>query len=605
MASTAASNSSSTIAVRGPQIQAKTQIQPQTLRFSSEQELDLKEAGQDGSPNRSSRNISSTSSSSCCSLTSTPSSSSNSNSNGSSEESATRPKQATTKPTGGSSLKRQSPGMKSSYALTSLLQQHQDQQDGDGETERKAQSMLLSKSMSLPPSDPSTGLTDAMAKQNLNIHLPPPIAPAAFGNALQEAIDKQKQTNSLDFTHNSTLRQVLEPSLRYARRQRELFRSPYHPANCKTNQRSMQMQTPTPTPAPTPLPLSSWVGLPYASLRDERPFLYDHMHTHPLCDILRQTLGLNDADEDLSQMHQTWNPKQESAKEHQRRVFAPLLQDYQKCQEAYDSFVTSCCIPLLHASALQKGVFNSSSPLAMQSSRIVYRYHVFPTINVVYPNDPDACVPPSCDISRGPTGASTGWLHFHVPLTASTGSSALYTEHYPGKEDWHPLRCNSLGLGFCWDGARCLSFTPLNTTGNTRISLDFRVLLVRASTIINTNAMNNYANAAANANAANDDMMNNQNNNNHHKHITMDDDNLCGPEHLRDSFMEAPGFYKEAHLHLGTGIFVTSSNNNMDSYHHQQQQQQHRRRSTGDIPRSVSPVADAKPDARCGFPFQP
>jgi hypothetical protein len=57
------------------------------------------------------------------------------------------------------------------------------------------------------------------------------------------------------------------------------------------------------------------------------------------------------------------------------------------------------------------------------------------------------------------------------------GTNALYTESHPGKENWHPLITKSVGLGFLFDGARCLHFNMENTTTETSIALDFVVAI--------------------------------------------------------------------------------------------------------------------------------
>jgi hypothetical protein len=70
-----------------------------------------------------------------------------------------------------------------------------------------------------------------------------------------------------------------------------------------------------------------------------------------------------------------------------------------------------------------------------------------------------------------------GYLHFHVPLTPSFGTNALYTESFPGKEDWHPLTAKSVGLGYVFDGARCIHFNMENTTDSTLVALDFVIAM--------------------------------------------------------------------------------------------------------------------------------
>jgi hypothetical protein len=204
------------------------------------------------------------------------------------------------------------------------------------------------------------------------------------------------------------------------------------------------------------------VGVPYTSLRKERPFLFDE-YSYPLHTILAETLGVDD----LSKLHES--PIQDKAE-----LLEPLLRssNRRRFHECYDSFVTSFCIPLLHSIAMTKNLFHSASPNA--SNKIHYRYQAFPCIRIVRPGE--SSNGPHCDTANG---HSIGYLTFHVPLTAVFGTNALYTESYPGREDWHPLTTKSVGLGYMFDGARCLHFTLENTTPITRVAIDFRIAIYR------------------------------------------------------------------------------------------------------------------------------
>lgn len=276
---------------------------------------------------------------------------------------------------------------------------------------------------------------------------------------------------------DSMLRRAMEPHLRRARLLREKSRNPtdfeVHDA------------------------IASSVGVPYVRLRQERPFLYD-VHTHPMHEILAETLGAKD----LSKLHEMGNLKD---------IMAPLLSRSGRApfQEAYDNFVTSFCIPLLHSVAMSQNLFHASG------NRISYRYQAFPKIRIVRPGD--ASTGPQCGTS---SGHSIGYLHFHVPLTAAMGTNALYTESYPGKENWHPLITKSVGLGFLFDGARCLHFNMENTTSETSVALDFVVA------IYDDRITDDY----------------------------VDSECLCSKSILEDQYsLAGKGFYDEAVIDLGIG----------------------------------------------------
>jgi hypothetical protein len=275
------------------------------------------------------------------------------------------------------------------------------------------------------------------------------------------------------------MRRVMEPHLRKARMLREKVRNCVHPEVHAS--------------------IASSVGVPYVRLRRERPFLFD-IHTHPIHEVLTDTLGV----EDLSKIHE------EGDLQH---VMEPLLsrEGRYRFQEAYDTFVTSFCIPLLHSLAMSHNLFHSVSA----DSSISYRYQAFPKIRVLRPGDMSEG--PSCGTA---SGHSIGYLHFHVPMTATFGTNALYTESHPGREDWHPMVARSVGLGYLFDGARCLHFNMENTTEYTSVSLDFVIAVYSDET----------------------------------DETYVDGDGLCNMTTLEDRYsLMGPGYYDEASIDVGLG----------------------------------------------------
>jgi hypothetical protein len=294
---------------------------------------------------------------------------------------------------------------------------------------------------------------------------------------------------------DSAMRQVLEPHIRKARLAREEVRQQHRRMNLRVHDS-----------------IASSVGVPYVRLRSERPFLYD-IYTHPMHQILAETLGV----EDLSRLHNHLINSQPrgnftSNTDTLEHIMSPL-----KCrasrrhfQESYDNFVTSFCIPLLHSMAMSQSLFHGVRSTG-QNTRISYRYQAFPNIRVVRPGD--ATEGPRCDTSKG---HNVAFLHFHVPLTPSYGTNALYTESHPGKEDWHPLQTKSTGLGFLFDGGRCLHFNMENTTQSTLVALDFLVAIY-------------YSDQHDTG------------------HPTVDPDGLCNRSALEDLYsLSGPGYYDEA-----------------------------------------------------------
>jgi hypothetical protein len=235
---------------------------------------------------------------------------------------------------------------------------------------------------------------------------------------------------------DSLLRKSIEPHLKVARLLRE-----------KARKRTVHKVADS---------IASSMGVPYTALRHERPFLFDE-HTHPLHTILAETLGVSD----LSKVHEFG----------QDSLLEPLLDRSRRnaFHVAYDSFVTSFCIPLLHSLSIGDNTFHT-----FFSDKITYRYQAFPSIQIVTPGS--ASTGPVCDSA---TGHSIGCLTFHIPLTPCFGTNALYVESHPGREDWHPLHAKAVGLGYLFDGTRCMHFPLDNTTSTSRVSLNFRVLVYR------------------------------------------------------------------------------------------------------------------------------
>lgn len=329
-------------------------------------------------------------------------------------------------------------------------------------------------------------------------NIPKEVSMSTFGMALRHYIGESTEAPHVD----RGVRQVMEPYLRKARLQREKNRS----------QNSLRVDT----------SIASSVGVPYISLRQERPFLFDE-HSFPLHTALADALQLTD----LSKIHQV----------EETQALAPLLDPKQRLgfHRVYDNFVTSFCIPLLHSMAIANKVFHDHSRMAHDC--ITYRYQSFPSINVVRPGA--TAKPPSCGVSQG---YSLGCLFFHIPLTPSQGTSALYVESYPGREDWHPLQTKSVGLGFLYDGARCLQFGLENTHAHcSRVSLDFCIMIYReGSTKFPPASSASYSTPQS-----------------VHPLDPSATTSLCTPDLIEDDFSrQGPGYYEEACIDLNRTIFL-------------------------------------------------
>uniref|UniRef100_A0A7S4MR94 Uncharacterized protein n=1 Tax=Odontella aurita TaxID=265563 RepID=A0A7S4MR94_9STRA len=175
---------------------------------------------------------------------------------------------------------------------------------------------------------------------------------------------------------------------------------------------------------------------------------------------------------------------------------------------------------------------------------VLYRYQAFPSVRVVRPGE--TSTEPHCDVARG---HSVGNINFHIPLTPAFGTNALFVESHPGREDWHPLSTKSLGLGYLYDGARCLHFGLENTTDRTRVSLSFRIAVARCSSAtVGRDAVRLVGDGLGSMAGAGDVVMEAA------EDVEVDvDDDLCSDRILRDAYVTAgPGYYDEAVIDTGS-----------------------------------------------------
>lgn len=68
-----------------------------------------------------------------------------------------------------------------------------------------------------------------------------------------------------------------------------------------------------------------------------------------------------------------------------------------------------------------------------------------------------------------------GEINFWLPFTPVHGSNGVFTESEPDKGDFHPITLD-YGEMFRFYGNQCWHYNEVNTTGQTRVSIDFRVI---------------------------------------------------------------------------------------------------------------------------------
>ena len=102
-----------------------------------------------------------------------------------------------------------------------------------------------------------------------------------------------------------------------------------------------------------------------------------------------------------------------------------------------------------------------------------FYFQAFPCIRVVRPQEFSIGI--HCDANYG---FSQSNINFYVNLTPIYGTNSLILESIPGKEDWQTIDAE-YGKIRRFHGSQCAHFTAENATDQTRISLDFRVIIDR------------------------------------------------------------------------------------------------------------------------------
>jgi hypothetical protein len=320
---------------------------------------------------------------------------------------------------------------------------------------------------------------------------------------------------------DATLRNFIEPHISKARKAREEQR------HVVLDKIGIEKET------RDSISIASNAFVPYPALRHERPFLFD-AESYPLHTILAETLGVSD----LSRLH-------EHSIQDKQVLLSPLLDAKKRnaFHQCYDTFVQSFCIPLIHSIAITHQMACEFS-CNQTNQKIRYRYQAFPCLRVLRPKE--FSIGPHCDMSYG---HSMGNINFHIPLTPTFGTNCVYTESHPGKEDWHPLKTKSVGLGYIFDGARCIHFGLENMTESTRVSLEFRIAIYR-------DRSDSIPRSVSNAHM----MMQNSTVLAHRNYRIGEDecdvhDKLCNPKMLQDNYSIFPGYYDEAYIDVGIQSF--------------------------------------------------
>ncbi|KAJ1462145.1 hypothetical protein M885DRAFT_409777, partial [Pelagophyceae sp. CCMP2097] len=97
-------------------------------------------------------------------------------------------------------------------------------------------------------------------------------------------------------------------------------------------------------------------------------------------------------------------------------------------------------------------------------------YQRFPCVRVQLPGE--LTIGPHVDAAYGHAAAT---MNISALLTKARGTNALVYESAPGVEDWRPFEGRP-GNALCFEGGSAAHFTTENTTLDTRVSLDVRLV---------------------------------------------------------------------------------------------------------------------------------
>lgn len=137
---------------------------------------------------------------------------------------------------------------------------------------------------------------------------------------------------------------------------------------------------------------------------------------------------------------------------------------YGKYREGWDKLVN----------LYKKFVFEELFPMVKElTGESEFAYQTFPSFRVQLPNNV-AVVKYHYD-SDDEHGHPEGEINFVIPLTKMFDTNTIWAESEPGLGDHKPIEMN-VGEYVCWNFNKCSHGNKVNTTGETRVSFDFRIL---------------------------------------------------------------------------------------------------------------------------------
>lgn len=137
---------------------------------------------------------------------------------------------------------------------------------------------------------------------------------------------------------------------------------------------------------------------------------------------------------------------------------------YDKYREGWDKLVN----------LYKKFIFEELFPLVKEiTGESEFAYQTFPSFRVQLPNNV-AVVKYHYD-SDNEHGHPEGEINFVIPLTKMYDTNTIWAESQPLLGDHKPIEMD-IGNYVCWNFNKCSHGNKINTTGETRVSFDLRIL---------------------------------------------------------------------------------------------------------------------------------
>lgn len=152
-------------------------------------------------------------------------------------------------------------------------------------------------------------------------------------------------------------------------------------------------------------------------------------------------------------------------------VLCAFRRNYQEFQQVYDQFVREVCLPHHHEMVMGNRTAGNEIPC-------YYDYQAFPCLRWIRPGE--FSIGPHADVAYG---HSARCWNYYISLLEDSEQlpnvATIWTERRFGSEDWVPLlNAPSSPLGCAFPGGLLLHWTCENTSAQTRLTLDFRIIRV-------------------------------------------------------------------------------------------------------------------------------